>query len=74
MSLKTRILALLGQARLYATLGNPSVCESCLCEVERLLPSIISPVDFLNLYLAFKKVELYLLPTIEGDSECHAAM
>lgn len=70
--MKTRILALLGQARLFHELGHAFTAELCLAEAERLLPSVVAPQDFLNLYLAMKKVELYLLPDIEvteGDQE-----
>lgn len=67
--MKTKILALLGQARLYAALGQPLVAEMCLQRVEELLPLVLDAQDFLNLYLAFKRVELYLLPTLKGDNQ-----
>lgn len=62
MTLKTRILALLGQARFWHKMKRPVVAEQCLQETERLLPQILNAQDFLNLYLAFKRTELYLLP------------
>lgn len=62
MDLKTRILALIGQAKLYGALKRHYLSEQCLQEVERLLPLVLAPQDFLNLYLAFKRAELYLLP------------
>jgi hypothetical protein len=77
MELKTKIMALLGQAKMYAKLGRHDITETCLREVERLLVLVVEtkPAQFIDLYLAFKKAELYILPCHdrdEGDYRCAA--